>query len=85
MDHVELNVPYVLMQMGCELIKKWQRRMPKKFWAVPVLGRVVYLVLRVANPWIVLLPKVMGVSFPELTNQFFVLLQNTASELNNKL
>ncbi len=68
-----LNVPYILMQMGCELIKKWQANVPRNFQFVPAVGHLTYWGLRLGNPWITHIPSAMGVDFPELTNHFFLL------------
>lgn len=76
--HVERNEPYVLMQMGCELIKKWKRKMPEPFHVLPVVGHLVYWGLRLGNPWINYLPKALGISFPKLENHFFVLGANSS-------
>ena len=70
---VEPNVPYILMQMGCELIKRWKILAPRQWQCIPVLGRLIYLALRLGNPWITRIPVLLGLSFPELTNHFFVL------------
>jgi trans-aconitate methyltransferase len=70
---VEPNVPYILMQMGCELIKRWKTLAPQPWQFIPVLGRLTYLALRLGNPWITRIPVILGLAFPELTNHFFVL------------
>ena len=70
---VEPNIPYILMQMGCELIEWWQRLAPWQGPLTPVLGRLTYLALRLGNPWVTRLPAMLGIAFPELTNHFFVL------------
>ena len=67
-----LNVPYILMQMGCELIKKWKANMPRNLQIVPAVGHLAYWGLRLGNPWITHIPSVMGIDFPELTNHFFL-------------
>jgi len=67
-----LNVPYILMQMGCELIKKWTANMPRNLQIVPAVGHLAYWGLRLGNPWITHIPSVMGIDFPELTNHFFL-------------
>ncbi|MBL4888420.1 MAG: methyltransferase domain-containing protein [Candidatus Lindowbacteria bacterium] len=72
-DHVEMNVPYILMQMGCEFIKKWKMKVPSSLQAIPIVGHVTYWALRLTRPWITRLPATIGVAFPELTNHFFVL------------
>ncbi len=70
---VEPNAPYILMQTGCELIKRWKTLAPRPWQFIPVLGRLTYLALRLGNPWITRIPVLLGLSFPELTNHFFVL------------
>jgi len=70
---VEPNVPYILMQMGCELIKRWKTLAPRSWQFIPVLGRLTYLALRLGNPWITRIPVILDLAFPELTNHFFVL------------
>jgi len=67
-----LNVPYILMQMGCELIKKWKAHMPRNLQIVPAVGHLAYWGLRLGNPWITHIPSAMGIDFPELTNHFFL-------------
>ncbi len=52
LKHVERNEPYVLMQMGCDLIKKWKRVVPKPFQALPIVGGLTYWCLRVGTPLI---------------------------------
>jgi trans-aconitate methyltransferase len=73
LKHVERNEPYVLMQMGCELIKKWKRVVPESLQVLPVVGRLTYWSMRFGAPWIKHLPKVLGIPFPSLENHFFVL------------
>ncbi len=73
LKHAERNEPYVLMQMGCELIKKWKRVVPEPFQALRTVGRLTYGGTRLGAPWITHLPKVLGISFPSLENHFFVL------------
>ena len=71
--NVQVNIPYVLMQMGCELVKKWKALVPAPLQCLPVAGRLVYWGLRLGNPWITRFPTALGVAYPELTNHFFVL------------
>jgi trans-aconitate methyltransferase len=71
---VEPNTPYILMQMGCELIKRWKTTAPRQWQALPLIGRLVYITLRLGNPWLTRLPALLGLAFPELTNHFFVLM-----------
>lgn len=75
--HVQTNVPYVLMQMGCELVKKWQAIVPRRLQFIPAVGRLTYGALRLGNRWIIRVPVAMGRAFPELTNHFFVLQAGT--------
>ncbi len=77
-DHVELNTPYYLMQLGCESIKKWKSIMPSSLQAIPVVGRLTYGLLRTAGAALTHFPDTFGQDFPELTNHFFVL--RTASD-----
>ena len=70
---VKRNTPYVLLQMGCEFIKKWKALLPKQIQMIPVVGRLAYWALRVGYPWIVPIPAAIGLAYPNLTNHFFVL------------
>ena len=71
---IELNVPYVLLQMGCELIKKWPAAVaPRPPYSLYGLGRLVYWGLRIGNPWIIRVPDSLGYENPQLLNHFFVL------------
>jgi len=74
---VELNTPYVLMQMGCEFIKKWKASVAESIQAVPLVGRLTYGALRLGGALLTRLPDVMGIDFPGLTNHFFVLRKNS--------
>ena len=49
--HVQTNVPYILMQMGCELVKKWKAIVPRRLQFIGVVGRLTYWALRLGNPW----------------------------------
>ncbi|NOZ09778.1 MAG: methyltransferase domain-containing protein [Gammaproteobacteria bacterium] len=73
LKHVERNEPYVLMQMGCELIKKWKRFVPEPFHSLQIVGRLTYWGIRLGAPWIKRLPRIFGIPFPSLENHFFVL------------
>lgn len=75
--HVETNVPYVLMQMGCELVKKWKAVVPRRLQLIDAVGHLTYWALRLGNPWMSRVPAVLGRAFPELTNHFFVLQAGT--------
>ena len=71
---IEPNVPYVLLQMGCELIKKWHAVAPRPLRRLDgVLGRWVYGGLRLGHPWITRVPDVLGYTTPRWLNHFFVL------------
>ncbi len=72
-QHVERNEPYVLMQMACELIKKWKEFVPARFQALRIAGPLAYGGMRLGNPWVMRLPRALGISFPKLENHFFVL------------
>jgi trans-aconitate methyltransferase len=72
----EANLPYNLLQMGCESMKKWQKITPKPLQATAVIGQLVYWGLRLCNPWIIRVPAVFNSTFPELTNHFFLLRTN---------
>jgi len=73
LKHLERNEPYVLIQMGCELIEKWKRIVPEPLQALRIVGRLTYWGIRLGTPWITRLPQVLGVPFPYLENHFFVL------------
>jgi trans-aconitate methyltransferase len=77
---VEANLPYILMQMGCESIKKWKKIVPTPLQAIPVAGRLTYWGLRLCNPWITDIPALLGRTFPELTNHFFLLRPVTSED-----
>ena len=79
-----LNAPYTLMQMGCELIKKWKTLVPNSLQIIPAVGHLAYCGLRLGNPWIIKIPSVMGVDFPELTNHFFVVRAVSQSNSSNE-
>ncbi len=71
--HVERNEPYVLLQMGCELVEKWQQAVSVRYHALRAVGHLTYFGLRLGNPWITRVPKALGIAFPVLENHFFVL------------
>ncbi len=70
---VERNEPYVLLQMACELIKKWKEFVPESFQALRIVGPLAYGAMRLGNPWIMRLSGALEISFPTLENHFFVL------------
>ena len=70
----EPNVPYVLLQLGCDLVRKWHAVAPQRLRGLDrLLGRLVYWGLRVGNPWITRVPKALGYTSPQWLNHFFVL------------
>ena len=71
--HKEKNEAYILLEMGCEFIDKWNARMPKRFQALSWIGHIAYWSLRLGNPWIQKVPRILNISFPTLENHFFVL------------
>jgi len=71
--HVERNEPYVLMEMGSELVEKWRQTVPARFQALQAVGHLTYFGLRLGNPWITRIPRALGIAFPKLENHFFVL------------
>jgi len=73
LNHVERNEPYVLMQMGCELIKKWKQAVPEPLHALQIVGRLTYWGVRLGAPLINSLPGVGRIPFPSLKNHFFML------------
>ena len=81
LEHVERNEPYVLMQVGCELIKKWKRAVPESLHALQIVGRLTYWSMRLGAPLIKSLSGVGRIPFPSLENHFFVL---GASPIVNK-
>lgn len=76
--HVERNEPYVLIEMGSELVEKWKHIMPGRFQALRAVGRLAYYGLRLGYPWITRAPKALGLAYPLLENHFFVLGADTA-------
>ena len=70
---VERNEPYVLIEMGSELVEKWRQIVPMRFQALRAVGHLTYFGLRLGNPWITRVPTALSISFPKLENYFFVL------------
>ncbi len=73
LNHVERNDPYIVMQMGCDLIKIWKNFIPKQLWGLSLVGRLTYTFIRLAAPLIQSAVKLVGIPFPRLENHFFVL------------
>jgi trans-aconitate methyltransferase len=76
--HVEQNKAYGLIEMGSELIEKWQRVVPARFQFLRTIGHLTYYGLRLGNPWIMRIPKALGFVFPKLENHYFVLAARTS-------
>ena len=81
---VKKNEPYILMQMGCELIKKWKSIVPDPLQLITIAGHLVYWGLRLGNPWVMRIAEKMGIAFPELENHFFVLRVTDPDSINKK-
>ena len=76
---IEPNAPYVLLQLGCELIKKWQAVAPRPLRGLDgLLGRLVYGGLRLGDPWIARVPDALGYTSPQWLNHFFALRPDVA-------
>jgi SAM-dependent methyltransferase len=71
--HVEQNMAYGLIEMGSELIEKWQSIVPVRFQFLRAIGHFTYFGLRLGNPWILNVPKALGFAFPKLENHYFAL------------
>ena len=69
----ELNLPYVLLQIGCECVSKCKAVLPKVLQLTPLVGHFAYWGLRLSNPWAVRVLGALGLPFPRLLNHFFVL------------
>ncbi len=74
----ERNAPYVLLQLGCDLIKKWRAVAPRLHGLDGLLGRLVYGGLRLGNPWVTRVPEALGYTSPQWLNHFFVLVPDGA-------
>jgi trans-aconitate methyltransferase len=70
---VQMNLPYVVVQMSCEFVKKWKTMVPAPLQLTSFLGPLVYWVLRLGHPWITRVPTALGWAYPEWTNHFFAL------------
>jgi len=76
--HVERNEPYMLLQMACELIKRWKEFIPARIQALRIVGPLTYGGMRLGNSWLMRLAGALGISFPMLENHFFVLGRGTS-------
>ena len=70
---VTRNTPYVLVQMGCEGMRRWKTVVPRELQALPLMGGLVFWGLRLIAPWATGLSWISGFHFPKLTNHFFLL------------
>lgn len=75
--HVERNEPYVLLEMGIQLIAKWKQTVPPRYQALRTVGHFTYYGLRLGNAWIKRIPMALGLRYPMLENHFFVLGKGT--------
>jgi len=71
--HLEKNEAYGLVEIGCELIQMWKDKVPERFQVLQGVGHLTYFMLRLGNPWITRVPRLLGMAFPKLENHFFVL------------
>jgi len=82
--NAEPNAAYICSQMGCELVKKWKSLVPKKYWCLPVIGRLAYWAFRIGYPlntkMIPWLSARIGGEFPYLMNHFFMLRTRSSDE-----
>ncbi len=71
------NTPYIFAQMVCETMSKWKAVVPGGMRCLPVVGRLLYWALRLGYPWNARFVSWacgrVGVRFPRLTNNFFLL------------
>ena len=61
--HVERIEPYVLLQIGCELVRSWKETAPDRFQALQAVGHLTYFMLRLGNPWITRVPRCWASGF----------------------
>ena len=69
----ELNVPYSLLQIGCESVRMWKETVPRSLRLTPIVGHLTYWALRLSGSLAVRVPAALGLQIPHLTNHFFVL------------
>ena len=81
----EINSPYVLLQMGCEIMTRWKSQRWVGERLVNLAGRLVYWGLRLGSPLFRRLPAAVGFKFPKLTNHFFALQPVGVSVLNRSI
>ncbi len=77
---VKKNSPYIIMQMGCELMKKWKAIVPAPLQFIPIAGHIVYLGVRLAGSLMIRVLEKFSISFPELENHFFLLRSNSYTQ-----
>ena len=78
-QHVERNEPYMVMEMGCQMIDMWKRVVPEPLQALQVVGRLAYWGVRLGKPLIQCIPRALGTPFPKLENHYFVLEADSSS------
>jgi SAM-dependent methyltransferase len=71
--HIERNEAYMLVQIGCELVQFWKNWVPERLQLLQAVGHSTYFMLRLGNPWITRVLKLLGLAFPKLENHYFVL------------
>ena len=76
--HLERNEAYMLVQLGCETVQMWKDRVPGRLQLLRGVGHMTYFLLRLGNPWITRVPRLLGLAFPKLENHFFVLGADTS-------
>jgi len=81
---VQKNSPYIIIQMACELIKKWKAIVPKPLQFIPVAGHIVYWGVRLGGSLITRVLEKFNISFPELENHFFMLSSNSHTQPDNE-
>jgi hypothetical protein len=68
----------MLVQLGCETVQMWKDRVPGRLQLLRGVGHMTYFLLRLGNPWITRVPRLLGLAFPKLENHFFVLGADTS-------
>ena len=70
---IEKNIPYVLMEMGIQFLENWKELVPNPVQMISILGPWVYYSLRLLNPLLFGIQKIVRIEYPKLENHFFVL------------
>ena len=66
-----LNV--ILMEMGIQFLENWKGLIPNPVQMISILGPGVYYSLRLLNPLLFGIQKIVRIEYPKLENHFFVL------------